>query len=122
MTEEHLIGGWGWFQGLGFSDLAISESFGDFEYFGVAGKGTPVGLFVGINGHDELELFVVHFALFGGASFVGASSAWASTSVPPFAAFDFFGIGAGIGQALPSVRSGTSIRNPILNRIVWFSH
>src|SRR5206468_6152361 len=46
-----------------------------------SGEHLFVDLFVGLDGHDEFELFGGHFAFFGGTAVVGATAAGAAAAL-----------------------------------------
>lgn len=63
--------------GAGFS---VAEESDDFEDIGPGGEGCVIGSFEGVDGDEEEELFLVHFAVFGGLHEVGETASRSSSS------------------------------------------
>ena len=71
----------GFVEGAWFGYFSVAEGLYYFEDFGPCGERSGVLALVFVDGHEELELFVGHVALFGGLAVVGAAPARTTTAV-----------------------------------------
>ena len=104
-------------------DLSVAQVLDDFEDFGECGEWPIVGPLVSVDGHDELELLVGHFALFGSPAVFLTADTRSSPSVEARAALDgdrdvlFPSVGSraaldgDLHAPSPAIQAGTTVKD-----------